>query len=203
MFCPECGRKAPEAQKFCIGCGTTLLALAQPIEPPPLPEAQSHGAEPPPLPSHAVSAKPDPLVLPSVASGSSLTPVAVASKGRRLGTFLVDYAGFFLSCLVLGLAIGLVFGERGAQILQAIPDVVLGLVMMFSYYLFFEWLWARTPGKLIFGTIVVTESGGKPSLGQLVKRTLCRFIPFEPLSFLGAQGWHDSVSRTRVILTKR
>jgi uncharacterized RDD family membrane protein YckC len=104
---------------------------------------------------------------------------------------------------MLGAATWLVFGQRGAQILQEIPNVVLGLIVMFSYYLFFEWLWARTPGKLIFGTIVVTESGGEPSLGQLVKRTLCRFIPFEPLSFLGARGWHDSISRTRVILTKR
>ena len=128
--------------------------------------------------------------------------MVLASKWRRFGTFLVDYVGFLLISLSVGLAIGALFGERGVQFIKAIPDFLVGSIMLVAYYLFFESLWARTPGKLVFGTVVVTESGSKPTLRQFVGRTLCRFIPFEPLSFLGAQGWHDSASGTRVILAK-
>jgi uncharacterized RDD family membrane protein YckC len=129
-------------------------------------------------------------------------PAVFASKGRRFGTLVVDYVAYLLSCVLLGGLIGIIFGQRGMQLISAVPDFVLGLVLMVAYYVFFEGLWARTPGKLVFGTIVVTESGHKPPLLQVVTRTLCRFIPFEPFSFLNALGWHDSISRTRVIRTK-
>lgn len=129
-------------------------------------------------------------------------PTVFASKGRRFGTLVVDYIGYFLSAALFGVLIGIIFGQRGTQFVRAVPDFVLGLVLMLAYYVFFEGLWARTPGKLVFGTIVVTESGHKPPLLQIITRTLCRFIPFEPFSFLGALGWHDSISRTRVIRTK-
>jgi uncharacterized RDD family membrane protein YckC len=126
-------------------------------------------------------------------------PIELASKGRRLGTFLVDYACFIVCAFCLGLAVALALGDEGITALQQIPDIVLGSVMIFTYYVFFEGIWARTPGKLLFGTIVVNEAGGKPSIGQVFGRTLSRFIPFEPLSFLGTRGWHDSLSRTYVV----
>jgi uncharacterized RDD family membrane protein YckC len=58
-------------------------------------------------------------------------------------------------------------------------------------------------GKLLFGTFVVSASGAKPAFGQIVKRTLCRYIPFEPFSFFGETGWHDSISKTRVVRRAR
>ena len=129
-------------------------------------------------------------------------PAVFASKWRRFGTLIVDYIGYFLSVFLFGALIGVIFGQRGAQFLSAIPHFVLGLILIVAYYVFFEGVWARTPGKLLFGTIVVTESGDKPPVLQILGRTLCRFIPFEPFSFLGELGWHDSISRTRVIRTK-
>ncbi len=149
--------------------------------------------------------KPNPYAPPNADLGAKDVPrsTVLASKWRRFGTLVVDYAAFILCSLLFGLLIGIIFGDRGAQFLNAVPDFVLGAVILFIYYVFFEGLWARTPGKLAFGTVVVTESGGKPPLMQIVKRTLCRFIPFEPFSFLVAEGWHDSLSRTQVIRTKR
>ena len=57
-------------------------------------------------------------------------------------------------------------------------------------------------GKMITGTIVVTEDGQKPSFGQILGRSFARIVPFEPFSFLGndASGWHDKWSETKVIL---
>jgi uncharacterized RDD family membrane protein YckC len=129
-------------------------------------------------------------------------PTDFASKGRRFGTLVVDYIGYSLSAFVIGVLIGIIFGQRGVQFVRSVPTFALGLILLIAYYVFFEGLWARTPGKLVFGTMVVTESGHKPHLLQIVTRTLCRFIPFEAFSFLGALGWHDSISRTRVIRTK-
>jgi uncharacterized RDD family membrane protein YckC len=52
---------------------------------------------------------------------------------------------------------------------------------------------------------VVKKDGSKPDIKTLVIRTLCRFIPFEPFSFLGAtpRGWHDTYSDTYVIKKKK
>lgn len=73
---------------------------------------------------------------------------------------------------------------------------------MMLYYIFFEGLWTRTPGKFVFGTIVVNEQGGRPSIGQIVGRTFSRFIPFEAFSCLGERGWHDSIPKTLVVMTR-
>ena len=71
-----------------------------------------------------------------------------------------------------------------------------------GYYCFFEGIWGRTPGKFLIGTKVVDEEGDPPSFGQIVGRSACRLIPFEPFSFFGARGWHDSISHTYVVRTR-
>lgn len=122
-----------------------------------------------------------------------------ASKGRRFGTFVIDYLCFLALSFAVGVTIALLFGEAGIAALGKVPDIVLGLVIFSSYYLFFEGLWARTPGKWVFGTIVVAEDGKPPSFGQVAGRTVCRWIPFEVFSCLGERGWHDSIPKTRVL----
>lgn len=123
-----------------------------------------------------------------------------ASKGRRFGTFVVDYVVFVALTFVFFAAVGFLFGDAGVRTVQSVPDFLLSILILSAYYLFFEALWARTPGKLVFGTVVVSEAGSKPSLGQVAGRTLCRFIPFEVFSCLGERAWHDSIPKTRVVL---
>jgi uncharacterized RDD family membrane protein YckC len=125
-----------------------------------------------------------------------------AGRGRRFGTLLIDYALFMAICFCLGLVIALAFGPEAIEAIQEVPDSILGFGVMSAYYLFFEGIWARTPGKLLLGTVVVNETGGKPSLKKVIGRTLCRFIPFEPFSCLGERGWHDSIPGTYVVLAK-
>jgi hypothetical protein len=62
-----------------------------------------------------------------------------------------------------------------------------------------EALLGITPAKLLTGTQVTDEFGNKPRFGNIVGRTLSRFIPFDALSFLFARGWHDSISDTYVL----
>lgn len=125
----------------------------------------------------------------------------LASNGRRFGTLIVDYIGYILLAFVIGILVALIFGEAGVQALEKIPDLVLGVPILFLYYVFFESLWGRTPGKLLFGTRVINEDGGRVSFAQVLGRTACRFIPFEAFSFImGEQGWHDKIPGTKVVM---
>jgi len=132
----------------------------------------------------------------------SVRPWVAAGKGRRFGTFVVDYVLFMVLAFCVGALVGLLFGDAGVRALQSVPDFLLAILILSAYYIFFEALWARTPGKLAFATVVVSEAGTKPSFGQVAGRTLCRFIPFEVFSCFGERPWHDSIPKTRVVLAK-
>jgi uncharacterized RDD family membrane protein YckC len=138
----------------------------------------------------------------SDAHGERDRPIVPASKGRRFGTFVIDYVCFLLLSALAGVLIALVWGDEGLDAIEKLPDVVLGVAILSVYYIFFEGLWARTPGKFVFGTVVVNEQGGRPSIGQIIGRTFCRYIPFEAFSCLGERAWHDSIPKTLVVLAK-
>ena len=126
----------------------------------------------------------------------------LAGNGRRFLNFLIDYVCFLVMSWMVGLAIALSGSEALVAWLLSIPEALLGLALMFGYYVGFEYLMGRTPGKLITGTKVVNAIREKPRFMQVVGRTLARFIPFEPFSFLAERFWHDSLSGTYVIRTR-
>lgn len=126
-----------------------------------------------------------------------------ASKGRRFGTWLIDYFIYYLIMFVIGAVLGAILGSRGVQGLGMPFWYLLAFVVVIGYYVVFESVWQRTPGKFILGTMVVNAAGTKPSVGQVFGRTLCRFIPFEPFSFFGTEGWHDSIPKTRVVMAQK
>lgn len=128
----------------------------------------------------------------------------LASKKRRFCTFLADYAIYYLSCILTAVVVAIALGE---QAIEGNNIYLISIPMFLVYYAGFEAALGRTPGKLIFGTRVVSNTGGAPSFGQVLGRTLSRFIPFEPFSVLfstdgEAMGWHDSIARTKVIRTR-
>jgi uncharacterized RDD family membrane protein YckC len=99
--------------------------------------------------------------------------------------------GFGPSNTILKVLRGLV-GEAGAVF-------IILIFFRFVYYFFFEYLFNTTPGKLLTETRVVADDGIKPSVNTILKRTACRFIPAEAISFLVNHGWHDRISHTRVV----
>ena len=119
-----------------------------------------------------------------------------ATQGQRFANLLIDDVCFIIVCFVLGAVIA-VIGRPELAGLISWP-------VMIGYYLFFEGIFNATPGKMITRTRVVGLDGGKPGFGQLLGRTLSRFVPFEPFSFLGgSSGWHDRWSKTRVVRIAR
>jgi uncharacterized RDD family membrane protein YckC len=128
-----------------------------------------------------------------------------AGRGRRFGTFIIDYivtnAIVFAATFMLVLSIG----PRAAEWFAGLGSrLFFVIVLTIGYYAFFEGFWARTPGKWVCGTRVVSGAGTSPSFRAVIIRTLCRYIPFEPFSFFGeaGSGWHDTISKTQVVRTR-
>jgi uncharacterized RDD family membrane protein YckC len=128
--------------------------------------------------------------------------LAIASASRRFFNLILDSVGYLV--VFYRIAIGF--------ILLDIPWIqsharLSAYGFLFVYYVLQELLFGRTIGKWITGTKVVAADGTMPSPLQIFGRTLCRFLPFEPLSFLSnisskPVGWHDLLSKTRVILVR-
>lgn len=71
---------------------------------------------------------------------------------------------------------------------------------LFLYYLVNEGIFRATPIKCLTGTRVVDMyKFENATLGHVVGRTLCRFIPFDSLSFIWKGDWHDDFSETLVV----
>lgn len=132
-----------------------------------------------------------------------------ASKGKRLANYFIDYIILIIINFNIGMVIGVIIGMFYPEYFDYIDSIglleqyIFGTIVGTVYYTLFESITGRSIGKLITKTKVVNEEGGKPTFHALLIRSLCRFIPFEAFSFLGAEtkGWHDTISNTRVIET--
>ncbi len=116
--------------------------------------------------------------------------IVTASRGKRIANYVLD--SFFL---------GAILAFTGLIEIQGTNGLLIDIILILLYYIPLETIFNRTIAKFITRTKVVTVSGDKPSFGNILSRTLCRFIPFEAFSFLGGEaiGWHDRISKTRVI----
>jgi uncharacterized RDD family membrane protein YckC len=133
----------------------------------------------------------------------SVDELPTAGMGARLLNVIIDYVIFLVLLTIIAVSIRLI---RPGMDESDAPGTVFGLALMAGYYFVFEWIFGWTIGKLITGTRVVAEDDGKPTLGQMIGRTLLRFLPFEPFSLLFSksnEAWHDSLSGTRVVKVRR
>lgn len=127
------------------------------------------------------------------------------SSGKRFLNFLLDMLFLYIMAIILGVIVGIASYFLSVTLLDPDPgflkSYLIGFIVIFIYYAFWEILTGRTPAKYITRCKVVDENGNKPSPGRILLRTLCRFLPFEAFSFLGApdEGWHDKISKTLVI----
>ncbi|MFN3943195.1 MAG: RDD family protein [Flavobacterium sp.] len=142
---------------------------------------------------------------------SSIPKEVLANKSQRFINFCID----FIVRMVIFLGIGIVIGIADQffmtdyvsffENMNRLQEIFIELLLVSVYYLLMEILTARTIGKYITGTMVVDQYGNKATSQHIALRTLCRFVPFDPLSFLGqdGSGWHDKWSKTLVIDVKK
>lgn len=127
------------------------------------------------------------------------------AKAENLAANTVSVKMRFFNCLADSLAWFLIAGILTLPLSKSNPNHVLlgSLILVLSYILYytiFEIKYQKTIGKFITRTKVVTVDGKVPSATDIVIRTLCRFIPFDFVSFLFRRnGFHDIFSKTKVV----
>lgn len=128
-----------------------------------------------------------------------------ASLGKRFVNLLIDSICIGIVNFVFGFTVGLALTSTGNQAILEDTQAnmflqLFGVGVYFFYYLVFESAFQRTLGKFVTGTKVVMIDGEKPSPQAIALRSLCRFIPFEPLIGLFTTNfWHDSIPKTKVV----
>lgn len=135
----------------------------------------------------------------------------LVSNGVRFANYLIDMIIFYLLFIVF-FVIYFSINIDAAQAVDSLDDNpgtelffnFIGIIGLVVYYTAFEATLGKTPGKFITRTRVVNMEGRKPSFQQILGRSFCRLIPFEPFSFFSNEGvgWHDSIPNTRVIADK-
>lgn len=123
-----------------------------------------------------------------------------ASKWQRLFHWIIDaYICLFLFSSYSYL-LGPVFLDKiEAQGGERIAIFSFLLLVQPFYYFLFEFLLNATPGKLLAETRIVSADGQKPGIGTILGRTFARYIPFDQVSFLFMEGWHDRLSSSSVV----
>ncbi|QSB26897.1 RDD family protein [Flavobacterium sp. CLA17] len=132
----------------------------------------------------------------------------LTSDRDRFFNCIIDFAFILITIFLVTLIVVITGNILQLDIYRMWGEILIhlgfvGTYLSFAmvYYFIFESFSGRTLGKIMTGSIVINEYGLKPGFGIIFKRTLCRFIPFDALSFLGESGrmWHDSLSNTYVV----
>ncbi len=145
-----------------------------------------------------------------------VTEELYADKGTRFANFIVDRIIFYgFAIVILGFAIPFILELIGGDVndylfqienISRVADILVSWTLYFMFYTVIEYATnGRTVGKYLTKTVVVDERGNNPGFVAFLTRSACRFIPFEPFSFLGDEprGWHDTLSKTYVVDVKK
>lgn len=136
--------------------------------------------------------------------GENIDIIALAKWPKRLFNRLIDL--FVMVLLFLPFSRWIIHTEFVIKLGHVVENEFLSRVIVYLfvcilqliYYFTFESVFQATPGKLLSGTRVVTEEGGKPGTKQIFIRSVTRLVPFEAFSIFG-QMWHDTWSDTYVV----
>ncbi len=122
-----------------------------------------------------------------------------ASSWARLLHFAIDTIAFIVLARILSFVADLFF-KTDNQAILAFGVCAIFSASFFTYYIFMEHNFQKTLGKLITKTKVVRNDGHRAELGDIVRRTFCRLLPFDNVSYLFTRdGFHDCLSDTTVI----
>lgn len=128
----------------------------------------------------------------------------LAGQGQRIFNVIIDMVAFFIIWFLLTiglmyLGLGQTYTDETGEQLPIVPLIIL-VPTFWGYYLLTEYKFQKTLGKVLTKTKVVSLTGDKPTLKQVIFRTLSRSIPFEYFSYLASvEGIHDKLSKTRVV----
>src|SRR5690606_30031587 len=106
-----------------------------------------------------------------------VTDDLIASKGQRFLNFIIDWIVQYAIAFAVGI-IAVVIAEVSGLYgivdwigaMNTIEEYLFGVIILILYYLFFESVFARSPGKMITKTVVVMQDGTKPDSATILRR---------------------------------
>jgi uncharacterized RDD family membrane protein YckC len=128
-----------------------------------------------------------------------------APVSKRIGNYAIDMLAIVVIEMITGVFLILFDGKDSEIFSFLFTDNMGQLLFVFLlnvfYYTLFEAITGKTIGKYFTKTKVITLTGEKPDWSRVMLRSVCRFIPFDQISFIldSDSGWHDSLSKTIVI----
>lgn len=131
-----------------------------------------------------------------------------ADNWKRFFNHIIDIIGYYVFVILFAILAAGILSVISPETLNSIDpnsklfEYLLGFILGVVYYTLIEFsTGGRSIGKYITKTKIITLDGEKPVFKQYLIRSLCRFIPLEAFSFFGTTdaGWHDSISKTRVV----
>lgn len=141
-----------------------------------------------------------------------ITQDLLASRGLRFLNCLLDLMFVYILGLSAAASVDIIADMTYNHSLSAwienmdkATKLFFGILIMLFYYGLTEFYLSRSVAKYITKTVVVMEDGSRPDRNTILKRTLCRLIPVDMFTFLGAdaRGWHDTFSQTYVVKKHR
>ncbi|MFC5195238.1 RDD family protein [Bizionia hallyeonensis] len=124
----------------------------------------------------------------------------VVGSGVRFLNYLIDIIATYLLILIVFIILGLFITPFKDSFLAVLLTIITVFGTAMSYYTIMEIKFQKTLGKFITKTKVVKLNGEKPNPSDIINRTICRFIPFDGISYLFVKnGLHDYLSKTKVI----
>ena len=136
-----------------------------------------------------------------------ITNDMLATAGQRFVNYIIDGIVVYLILFILMIFIVFATALLGStafynwtQNISTLQGYIVFFSIQIPYNTFLESYTSRTIAKYITKTMVVNEDGSKLDLSTSFKRTLCRLIPFDSLTFLGGgRGWHDTIPDVYVV----
>lgn len=134
-----------------------------------------------------------------------------ANKGLRFLNYIIDlFSIIIVTILFFGIIAGIITViNPESNIIYEFENInpLLDRILTTFFYVLLIFLLeyltkGRSLGKFITGTKVVMIDGSAPTTKDYFYRNLCRIIPFDLLTFLGGNGWHDKISKTTVVNKK-
>ncbi len=134
-----------------------------------------------------------------------------ANKGLRFLNYIIDlFSIIIVTILFFGIIAGIITViNPESNIIYEFENInpLLDRILTTFFYVLLIFLSeyltkGRSLGKFITGTKVVMIDGSAPTTKDYFYRNLCRIIPFDQLTFLGGNGWHDKISKTTVVNKK-
>lgn len=138
----------------------------------------------------------------------TLTNDLLASKSQRFLNFIIDTLIVYSIGIGIGTTLMLIADitnspglSESIESMNKVEQILFGVIILILYYSLTEIYFSRTFAKYFTKTMVIMKDGSKPNGEVIFRRTISRLIPFEFLTFLGAdsRGWHDNISGTYVV----